>query len=326
MRSGSSRATRLRLALLITLGAVAVPVAQPPTAQLAGGTDVVLVDVSVRRTGVAVEGLTAADFIVKDSGVAQTARIVSNESFPVSLLLAFDASASVRGEPLEHLKAAAKAAVAALRPADEAALMTFSHNVVLRSNWTTSRDALTKAIDGVTGGGLTSLNDAAFAALAMPGKKGSRRLILFFTDGDDTSSWMPASALLQAARRSEAVMYSVTVEGARNTGAAITRVLDASAAKPGDTTRANLEQWMTTEPGLYRGAAMSLVTLETGGESVRAADTAKLVATFADIVSRFSRRYLLAYTPTGVPDKGWHPIEVEVKGGGEVSARRGYTR
>ena len=49
-----------------------------------------------------VEGLTNADFIVKDSGIVQNAQIVATDSFPVSLLLAFDASASVRGEPLEQ--------------------------------------------------------------------------------------------------------------------------------------------------------------------------------------------------------------------------------
>jgi VWFA-related protein len=295
----------------------------PP--RFTGGTDAILVDVSVTRAGARVEGLTNADFIIKDSGIVQNAQIVAADSFPVSLLLAFDASASVRGEPLNNLKTAAKAAVAALRPNDEAALMTFSHSVTLRAGWTTSREALTKAIDGVTATGLTALNDAAFAALALTSKPGTRRLVLFFTDGDDTSSWTTAAALLQAARRAESVFYNVTLDSARHSVAAISKMLEAP-AKPGEHLREDVEQWMTAEPTLYRGAALSLVTMETGGETLHAADGPKLSAAFVDIVSRFTHRYVLAYTPTGVPATGWHPLTVEVKGGGEVSARRGYAR
>ncbi len=324
MRSASRRRGLIVVAAAAAITAASIDAQQAPP-RFGGGTDAILVDVAVSRAGVAVEGLTAADFVVRDSGVAQTVQLVSAGNFPVSLLLAFDASASVRGEPLEHLKAAAKAAVAALRPTDEAALMTFSHSVVLRAPWTTSRETLTKAIDSVSGTGLTALNDAALAALALAPKPGSRRLILFFSDGDDTSSWTPASALLQAARRSEAVIYNVALNSPQNSGAAISRMLE-GARTPGDATRADVEKWMMAEPTLYRGAALLLLTLETGGESLRATDAARLTATFTDVVSRFSRRYVLAFTPTGVPASGWHPIDVEVKGGGDVSARRGYTR
>ena len=325
----ASNRTRLviKAAILATtiVSASSLLAQQQAPPRFAGGTEAILVDVSVTRSGARVEGLTNADFIVKDSGIVQTAQIVATDTLPVSLLMAFDASASVRGEPLNNLKTAAKAAVAALRPNDEAALMTFSHSMTLRSGWTTSREALTKAIDGVTATGLTALNDAAFAALALTSKPGTRRLVLFFTDGDDTSSWTTASALLQAARRSESVFYNVTLESARHSVAAISKMLEAP-AKPGEHVREDVEQWMTAEPTLYRGAALSLITMETGGETFRAADGTKLGAAFADIVSRFTHRYVLAYTPTGVTAAGWHPLTVEVKGGGEVSARRGYTR
>ena len=111
--SASSRAS---LAIKAALVATAVVSASSLLAQqqtpprFAGGTDAILVDVSVTRAGARVEGLTAADFIVKDSGIVQSAQVVATDSLPVSLLMAFDASASVRGEPLNNLKAAAKAA------------------------------------------------------------------------------------------------------------------------------------------------------------------------------------------------------------------------
>ena len=311
-------ASRVALGVLAALAT-----ASWPAARFSAGTDGVLVDVLVTRNGAAVEGLAASDFVVRDSGVAQAAQLVATASLPVGLLLALDASASVRGVPLDHLKAAAKAAVASLRPGDEAALLTFSHTVILRAGWTTSRETLATAIDSVAGQGLTALNDAAFAALAMAAKPGTRRLVIFFTDGDDTSSWTSAADLPQAARRSEAVVYNVTLDATGHTGAAMAKLLEGR-PKPGDRTRADVEQWLAAEPRLYRAAVLSLLTLDTGGESFRATDTAKLSAMFVDIVSRFSRRYVLGYTPTGVPAAGWHPIEVDVKGGGDVTARRGY--
>ncbi len=37
-------------------------------------------------------------------------------------------------------------------------------------------------------------------------------------------------------------------------------------------------------------------------------------------------RYLLTYTPTRVPQEGWHELNVSLKGArGDVTARPGYT-
>jgi hypothetical protein len=73
----------------------------------------VLVDVQVLEGNVPVAGLTAADFELRDSGVAQKIEAVTFEDVPVSLMLALDVSGSVKGAPLEHLKEAARAAAAA---------------------------------------------------------------------------------------------------------------------------------------------------------------------------------------------------------------------
>jgi hypothetical protein len=57
-----------------------------------------MVDVHVRDGGRPVAGLTATDFDVRDNGVRQQIRAVTFEDVPVSLLLAFDVSTSVRGD------------------------------------------------------------------------------------------------------------------------------------------------------------------------------------------------------------------------------------
>ncbi len=278
--------------------------------RFAAGTTLVTVDVLVTRDAAPVDGLTAADFVVRDAGTAQQHDLLAVSSLPVNLLLALDASASSRGPLLDHLKAGAKAAVAALRPSDEGALLAFSHGVALRAGWSANRQVLTEAIDGVTAGGGSAVADTAFAALGLRPKTGVRRLILFFTDGVDTASWLSPGAIVEAARQSEAVVYSVTLAKA--------------GARP---VPAELDQWLLAEPSLYRDQLPGVLAGLTGGEVVVAPDGPGLAAAFAGVVARFNRRYVLTFAPSGAPTSGWHPIQVEVKQAGvQVSARRGYVR
>jgi Ca-activated chloride channel family protein len=285
--------------------------AQQTPPRFTGGTEAVLVDVLVTRGAKPVPDLTAKDFVVIDSGVEQKAELVAVESLPVSLLLALDTSASVRGQSLDHLKTAAKAVLGSLRPADEAALVTFAHNLVLGAAWTTDPAKLTQAIDAVVAQGSTALSDAAFAALGMRGKARSRTLVLLFTDGDDTASWLGPADVVEAARRSDSVVYGVTLP---KTAGGIAASDD-------------LEKLLRSEPRLYRGALVPVLARETGGELLRATDAKDLAAVFVDAVARFNTRYVLSYSPTGVPATGWHPIEVKVSATGvDVRARRGYAR
>lgn len=281
------------------------------TPRFTAGAEVVLVDVLVTRGARPVPDLTAADFTILDSGVEQNAALVGIDRLPVSLLLALDTSASVRGAALDHLKAAARAALGSLRAADEAALVTFAHQVALGAPWTTDRARLTQAIDAAAAQGSTALSDAAFAALGLRPNGRSRTLVLLFTDGDDTSSWLTPADVVQAARRSDSVVYAVTLPGPAGAIAA-SDDLDAS---------------LLGDPRLYRAALVPLLARETGGEILRATDAKDLAAVFVDAVSRFNTRYVLSYTPTGVPASGWHPIEVKVSASGvDIRARRGYAR
>ncbi len=300
--------------LAFVLGlAVLVPGAsaqqQPP--RFAAGTAVVSIDVLVTRDGKPVTDLTVADFEVRDSGAAQPVQLAGLESIPVSLLLALDTSASVRGPALDQLKDAAKAAVSSLRAGDQAALLTFSQNVALRAAWTDDKKRLLTAIDAATAQGSTSLTDAAFAAITLPPSRLSRTLALIFTDGDDSSSWLNAATVVDAARRTDAVVYGVTLSAVPSTGITL------------DERRARLFE----DPGLYRSSLLPLLSYETGGESFARADTKDLRAAFLDVMARFNQRYVLTYAPPHAAGSGWHPVDVRMKDPGlTVTARRGYTQ
>lgn len=279
--------------------------------------DAVLVDVQAMRGGKSIAGLTAADFDLRDSGVPQRISSVSFEDVPVSVLLALDVSGSVRGDRLVPLQDAALNAIAALASADQVALLTFSDRIQLQSGWTTDRDAVASAVRGMQGSGSTSLVDAIFTATALRDQAAGRVLIIAFTDGRDTASWLDGKATIAAALRSDAVVYAVAAGPSPLGRDREALVLAARSA----------EDRFDEDPRLYPYAFLGRLTGQTGGELIRVDSATPLAGVFAGIIRQFKSRYLLTYTPTGVARSGWHPIEVKLKnGGGAVTARRGYYR
>ena len=302
--------------------ATAVPSLASPgqVARFRSGAEVVLVDVEVMRNGRPVTGLTADDFELTDSGVRQAVQAVSLADQPLSIVLALDVSASVRGEPLEDLKRAALKAADALRGDDESALLTFSQRVALRSGWTKDRTALHAAVGTLSASGLTALYDAVFASMALRERATGRAVLIVFSDGYDTASWLEGPAVIQAARRSDVVVYAVFagMELAARPGLG-----GARSAGDGDF----LHRAFQAEPSLFRFAFLEELTSDTGGELIQVSSSRDLSPVFARIVEGFRTRYLVTYAPAGVPASGWHPIEVTLKGrNGTIRARRGYTR
>jgi len=249
--------------------------------------DAVRVDVLVTDRGAFVRGLTAADFEVTDNGVAQKVDLVTFEQLPVNVVLALDMSDSVAGQRLEHLRAAGTALLDQLAPDDQAALITFSQLVALRAPLTTERRRVQSALTIASGVGETALVDAAYAGIVVGESDVGRSLLIVFSDGVDTSSWLAADAVLDVARRSDVVVYCVSPGRARR------------------------------EPFTSR------LTSLTGGDLIEIESTKSLSATFLKILDEFRHRYLISYTPRGVPRSGWHRLEVRVKGR-IVRARPGY--
>jgi VWFA-related protein len=329
----------LRLSVMVSciLLAGTVPTArpvQPQGAAFRSTTEVVLVDVLVTRGNTPVPDLRAEDFEVRDNGQRQKVDLVSLESMPVDLLMALDVSASLNGQQLEKLKEAARAAVAALRPIDRAHLLTFSNDVKRGTDWTGDREQVNRAIDTLTASGWTSLFDATFTALNVPDTPGRRPLLLVFTDGVDTSSWLTASEVLAIAEQTRLTVYGVSAAADRRTTTLTQTLGGTSIVRTTDLNReldkiapARLRERLLSDPFGFRSLFLRVIVNDTGGELLHTAAASDLRTMFLNVIDRFSRRYLLSYTPTGVPRAGWHPIEVRLKDGSlKVTARRGYSR
>lgn len=283
------------------------------------GVDAIRVDVAVTQGRRPVAGLTADDFELRDSGVRQQIDAVAREEVPLNLVLAIDTSLSVNGAPLQHLKDGAHAAVASLRGIDRATILTFSHSLRRLVPFSGTAADLDAAIDAVDADGATSLNDAAFVAMGLRPVVQGRRLVLLFTDGFDTTSWLDPLAVIESARASDVVVEAIRLQPP----GAVPR----SRVGEGPLVPGQLRRWFLEEPRLFRQEFLPALVEETGGELIVATDSRDLRRAFQDIVSDFRGRYLVTYSPRGVPETGWHPIEVRLtRAKGDVRARRGYAK
>jgi VWFA-related protein len=278
---------RLRLAIVFVLFASGGRAQQSPA--FSSKVEAVRVDVLVTDNGQAIRGLGPADFDVLDNGVPQTVELVSFEEIPLNVILALDMSDSVAGERLEQLRGAGSGMLAALKKNDQAALITFSHAVQLGARLTTDVASVQSALAAAVNTGQTSLVDGTYAAIMVGESDAGRALLIVFSDGVDTSSWLRADAVLDAAKRADVVVYGVSV---------VSRL----------------------KPEFLRE-----ITSFTGGRLFEIEKTANLSATFLGILDEFRHRYLVSYAPTGVAKDGWHKLDVRVKNRrATIKARPGY--
>jgi VWFA-related protein len=280
--------TAILAAAVLTGGLAAVHASQTPV--FSARVEAVRVDVLVTDQGKPVLGLKPSDFEVFDNGVAQQVDLAAFDSIPLNVVLAFDTSASMAGARLEQLKAAGRAVVEGLASGDRTGLVTFSHIVNVGGALTADRRLALDALDRATALGETSLVDAAHAGIILGESDVGRGLVILFSDGVDTTSWLTPAVVLRTARRSDAVVYAV------------------SATAPG------------TTPEFLKDLCET-----TGGRLLEVVSTDRLTTVLLQVLQEFRQRYVVSYSPRGVSRDGWHALEVRVKNRrSSVKARPGY--
>lgn len=270
---------------------------QPQTPVFRAGVESVYVDVFVTRGGVPVLGLEATDFELKDDGRIQRPELLAVESLPLTTLLVFDTSDSVRGAKLAALRAAAEAFLAGLRPADEVGLVTFSEELRWLARPTADKEGVRRALSRLNAKGATAVWDALSAAMTVLPTT-SRSLVVVFSDGEDNMSWLDAKQVHAQAARSNALVQVVGLYSMSPLGGEPAYVED-----------------------LRRVAEL------TGGRFWRTDSSARLADAFRGIIEAMNTRYVLSYDPGAQAKPGWHRIELRLKKvKGDVRARQGYWR
>jgi VWFA-related protein len=276
----------------LVAGLVLAAAAQAPPVFRAD-VELVRVEVLVTRGGTPIHGLRAADFELRDDGRVQELEPALEEETPVDALLVIDTSYSMIGSKLRAVQDAASAFLDGLRAGERAALIAFQQEVRLLEPLTADLGRVRLALSEAEASGSTALVDAVYAALRASEPGPRRMAVVVFSDALDNLSWLSAAEGVEAARRTNAIVYGVAVRAR------------------GDRAQPFLRD----------------VARATGGRLFEAARASELRARFLDVLADIRSRYVLSYRPRGGEAPGWHALEVRLKsGGGDVLARPGYWR
>jgi Ca-activated chloride channel homolog len=282
------------LALLVAAGATVA--AQQPTFR--SGTQVVSLFTTVfDAENRLVPDLGQEDFDVFDNDKPQPLVVFRSENLPITCVVMLDTSGSMTGT-ISLLKAAAEQFLIRLLPDDKASVGAFNDKIELNAGFTNNRDKLVSQVKDLDYGNGTRLFDAISESLeALKGVEG-RRVILVFTDGDDTSSRIGRSTVLDRARADEVMIYAIGLQSEYFDGARMVR------SKP--------------DGGLKKLAD------ETGGGYFELKKTADLGPTFSRVAQELHSQYVLGFEPKQLDGKV-HKLTVKMKQTGMTArARKSY--
>jgi Ca-activated chloride channel family protein len=240
-----------------------------------------------------VTDLVREDFEILDNDKPQPLVVFDNANQPFSVVVMLDTSGSMTLS-LSLLRDAAEQFLVRLFPNDKAKVGAFNDKVQIGSRFSNNRDALVSDVKNLDYGNATKLWDAM--ATSLDGLKGidGRRVVLIFTDGDDTDSAVGFGRILDRAREEEVMVYAIGLES--NYGGVRT--------KPDSNLRKLAE--------------------ETGGGYFELKKNTDLGSTFTRVAQELHSQYTLGFTPT-VLDNKTHKLMVKLKQPGmKARARRNY--
>jgi len=152
--------------------------------------ELVLVDVQVvnNKTRTAATSLSKEHFQVFDEVAPQTISFFSRDELPLSLVMLFDVTDTVR-PVIRRLSTTARTALEHLKPEDEVAVMICSASATLVDGFTTDRERTMEAIGRAAAAKsdeASFFNDDLYRAAEQSAKASnpsSRRVVIWFTDG-----------------------------------------------------------------------------------------------------------------------------------------------
>jgi len=250
--------------------------------------DVKLVSIFVNVTdknGALVGGLTRDDFAVYEDGRPQDIAVFEKQSeLPLNLTLAIDTSGSVHKDMSEETNAARRFAHAILRPQDQMNVLQFATEVRELTPFTNKIAQIDRGLGELHGDFATALYDAICLGSEKLGGKDGRKVLVIISDGDDTAKNSTYAQALEAALRSEVMIYSL-----------IDVPIEASA-------------------GRDLGGEHALITLseQTGGKYFYVSDGG-LDKAFAKVSDDLRTQYLIGYYPHHqAPGTNFHRLTVTI--------------
>lgn len=256
--------------------------------------NLVSVPVSVmNRDGQYVIDLLQRNFRVYEDGEEQTIIHFSNVDQPLSVVLLIDTSGST-APFVDQIKAAAKAFVEQLRPADTVRPIYFHGEIKpLAAEGINDRKLFEAAIDRIEPGPSnmgTRLYDAVAFGLSALKPVAARKAVILITDGENTWGKATMKSTLREAEESDIVVYTV--------------------------------QYGDFVPQKY----LQQLAEKTGGRYFKGGEMNSIKKSFVEVAEELRRQYVLGYHPTNPARGGVRKIRVKVdRKHVAVRARKSYT-
>lgn len=262
---------------------------QAPQQLFQSTTNAVSVDVAVFAGNRVVRNLGVGDFEVRDNQVRQTLQAVDANTLPIDLRLVFDTSGSISERDLARYVQTMNRVAATLEPRDRCEIITFNSRIADAASLQHPPIKIAVQRLGLDG---TAFFDAVALAMVTIPTPDRRQITIVLSDAMDNTSLFDEKTMLDAARRTDAVVYTIL---------------------PGDPKNSRTVS-------VTRLHALSLLT---GGRLVLAQES-QVASAVIDSIEEFRQGYVLRYVLAGVNIDGWHKVDVRVKGGYRVRARPGY--
>ena len=237
--------------------------------------------------------LTKDDFTVFDNDKPQPLIYFDNSIRPINVVVMLDTSGSMT-LTIDLLKLAAEQFLLRLLPEDKARIGAFNDKIQFNARWSSDRDQMITDAKNLDFGNGTRLWDAAAASLDELKNIDGRKVILLFTDGDDTESKIRLGTVLDRARAEEVMIYAIGLE--------------------------SKFMGTTTKPD----GGLRKIAEETGGGYFELKRAADLASTFTKVAQELHSQYVIGFAPTLLDNKV-HKLAVRMKQPGMTAqARRSY--
>jgi len=289
----------LPTALLSLVTATAVATAQAP---FQSGVDLVALEICATDRDGRPAAITADDIAVFDNGAPQRIVVFSEgDQVPLAVTLLVDSSQSTHGGLLDRARAAAVALIGQLPPDSLVEVLSFSDHPAIRYPLGADHQQAEASLAGLSSVGSTALYEAVLVAIRNQERAGRlrrdryRQVVVLLTDGQNTAGHLSFDEVLDEARRSGILVYTVVLPP-----------LHAPASGP---------PWEMTQ-----------LAVDTGGETVSVRRADDLTSIYQRIAAVVRNLYRVGYIPTPlVRDGAWHQVQVRPAGKDVVlRTRSGY--
>jgi Ca-activated chloride channel family protein len=244
-----------------------------------------------------VPNLDQDQFSILDNGKPQEITFFQNESQPFTVVVMLDYSASMTGS-LDLLRAAAEQFLLRLLPQDKGQVGAFSDRIEFSGEFTNDRDDLISALKDLQYGNPTRLWDAVDQSIDALKPVQGRKVVLVFTDGDDTYSKTGFGSVLDHARQEEVMVYAIGLQSVYFNG----------------------QRMVRSQPD----RSLRKIAEETGGGYFELKKTDELAPTFTRVAQELHSLYTLGFSPAMLDGKE-HKLEVKMKQTSQTArARRTY--